>query len=87
MNRVYKVVWCHVRNIYVVASELASRKKIKGRSSGTVIAGAVLLGGLFALNPISAMGQSTLGQGDPVYDSNALISEWNCELLEGYIRY
>ncbi|PWD86439.1 ESPR-type extended signal peptide-containing protein, partial [Ignatzschineria cameli] len=32
MNRVYRVVWCHVRNTYVVASELASRKKIKSKS-------------------------------------------------------
>ena len=33
MNRIYRVVWCHVRNTYVVASELASRKKITGKAS------------------------------------------------------
>lgn len=32
MNRIYRVVWCHIRNTYVVASELASRKKIKSKS-------------------------------------------------------
>lgn len=34
MNRIYSVVWCHVRHIYIVASELASRKKIKGKLQG-----------------------------------------------------
>ncbi|MHC5224712.1 ESPR-type extended signal peptide-containing protein [Ignatzschineria sp. LJL83] len=33
MNRIYKIVWCNVRNTYVVASELASRKKSKSSKS------------------------------------------------------
>ncbi|PWD87207.1 ESPR-type extended signal peptide-containing protein, partial [Ignatzschineria cameli] len=46
MNRIYRVVWCHVRNIYVVASELASRKKVK--SSKTVnVKKRILLGAAF----------------------------------------
>ena len=43
MNRIYRVIWCHVRNTYVVASELASRKKITGKASSLVVGAALAL--------------------------------------------
>lgn len=43
MNRIYKVIWSHVRNGYVVVSELAKgRGKVAAQKSARVLTAAVL---------------------------------------------
>lgn len=75
MNRIYKVVWCHVRNTYVVASELASRKKIKSStgSSAVLQLGAVLtMSSILGTTSAFAAGEIDLGYVEPGSESVAI---------------
>lgn len=44
LNKIYCVIWCYIRQAYVVASERASRKKIKSQKQGRTI---LMMKGLF----------------------------------------
>ena len=59
MNRIYRVVWCHIRQTHVVASELASRKKSNGKSSSLLKP--IVVGMIFAF---SSAGISLAATGD-----------------------
>ncbi len=63
MNRIYKVVWCHVRNIYVVASELASRKKLSSTTRATNIVAVVAATTMLSVSGFAVAATQKLGNG------------------------
>ena len=85
MNKIYKVVWCHVRQTYVVASELASRKKMTGKSSSVTKAlaiGALAVATLGGVSEAARVGDDVLQF--KMDEDRYLVAYWNSILKDNW---
>ena len=60
MNKIYKTVWNKARHCYVTVSELA-KSQTKGCGARSLLAAAVVLGGLGASATVSAASSTYFG--------------------------